>query len=92
LQAQLEEERRIREEMQVTMQANQQRMDAMVVEREAEQRKMAEILQFIQSLGAAIGVAPPPTLFAPPMPPHATTPVSINVLVCMFMFRVKPQH
>jgi hypothetical protein len=44
LQAQLKEERRIREEMQATMQANQQMMEAMVVEREAEHRKMAEIL------------------------------------------------
>jgi hypothetical protein len=78
--------------MQATMQANRQRMEATAVERVAEQQRMAEILQYMQSLGAATGVAPPPTLFAPPPPPHATTPVSMNVLVCMFMLTVKPQH
>lgn len=59
---------------------------------EAEQRRMVEILQYMQSLGAATGVAPPPSLFAPPPPPppHYSTPVSINVLVCMFMLTVKP--
>jgi hypothetical protein len=74
------------------MQADRQRMEAMAVEREAEQRRMAEILQYMQSLGVTTGVALPPTLFAPPPPPHATTPVSMNVLVCMFMLTVKPQH
>ena len=69
------------------MQAKIERVDA---EREAEQRRMAEILQYMQSLGAATGVAPPPSLFAPPPPPHYSTPVSINVLVCMFMLTVKP--
>lgn len=57
---------------------------------EAEQRRMVEILQYMQSIGAATGVAPPPSLFAPPPPPHYSTPVSINVLVCMFMLTVKP--
>ena len=67
------------------MQAKMERVEA---EREAEQRRMAEILQYMQSLGAATGVVPPPSLFAPP--PHYSTPVSINVLVCMFMLTVKP--
>jgi hypothetical protein len=65
---------------------------SMAAEREAEQRRMAEILQYMQSLGAATGLPPPPRLFAPPPPPHATTPMSMNVLFCMFMLRVKPQH
>lgn len=69
------------------MQAKMERVEA---EREAEQRRMAEILQYMQSLGAATGVAPPPSLFAPPPPPYYSTPVSINVLVCMFMLTVKP--
>ena len=36
----------------------------------------AEILQYMQSLGAATGVLPPPSLFAPPppLPPHYSTP------------------
>ena len=57
---------------------------------EAEHRRMAEILQYMQSIGAATGVVPPPSLFAPPPPPHYSTPVSINVLVCMFILTVKP--
>ena len=69
------------------MQAKMERVEA---EREAERRRMAEILQYMQSLGAATDVAPPPSLFAPPPPPHYSTPVSINVLVCMFMLTVKP--
>jgi hypothetical protein len=71
------------------MQATMERVEA---EREAEQRRMVEILQYMQSIGAATGVAPPPSLFAPPPPPppHYSTPVSINVLVCMFMLTVKP--
>ena len=62
----------------------------MAVEREAEQQRMVEILQYMQSLGAATGVAPPPSLFAPHPPPHYSTSMSINVLVCMFMLTVEP--
>ena len=69
------------------MQAKMERVEA---EREAEQRRMAEILQYMQSLGAATGVVPPPSLFSPPPPPHYSTPVGINILVCMFMLTVKP--
>ena len=65
-------------------------MERVEAEREAEQRRMVEILQYMQSLGAATGVAPSPSLFAPPPPPHYSTLVSINVLVCMFMLTVKP--
>ena len=69
------------------MQAKMERVEA---KREAKQRRMAEILQYMQSLGAATGVVPPPSLFAPPPPPHYSTLVGINVLVCMFMLTVKP--
>ena len=67
-------------------------MQAKMERVEAEQRRMAEILQYMQSLGAATGVVSPPSLFAPPPPPtpHYSTPLSINVLVCMFMLTVKP--
>ena len=70
------------------MQAKMERVES---EREAEQQRMVEILQYMQSLGAATGVVPPPSLFAPPPPPphHYSTSVSINVLVCMFMLTVK---
>ena len=71
------------------MQAKMERVEA---EREAEQQRMAEILQYMQSLGTATGVVPPPSLFAPPPPPHYSTPVSINILVCMLMLTVKPSR
>ena len=72
------------------MQAKMERVESERAEREAEQQRMAEILQYMQSLGGATGVLPPPSLFAPPPPPQNSTPVSINVLVCMFMLMVKP--
>ena len=65
-----------------------EQMQAKMERVEAEQRRMAEILQYMQSLGAATGVVSPPSLFAPP--PHYSTPVSINVLVCMFILTIKP--
>ena len=70
----------------------QTKMERMEAEREAEQRRMVDILQYMQSLSATTGVVPPPSLFAPPTPPppHYSTPMSINVLVCMFMLTVKP--
>ena len=75
------------------MQAKMERVESERDEREAEQQRMAEILQYMQSLGATTGVAPPPSLFAPPPPPppppHYSITVSINVLVCMFMLTVK---
>ena len=72
------------------MQAKMERVEAeRKAEWEAEQRRMAEIIQYMQSLGAATGVVLPPSLFAPPPPPHYSTPMSINVLVCMFMLMVK---
>jgi len=46
----------------------------------------------MQSLGAAQGMPPPRGLFALPPPPGAITPVSMNVLGCIFMFTVKPQQ
>ena len=73
------------------MQAKMERVEA---EREAEQWRMVDILQYMQSHGTATGVVPPSSLFAPPTPPppHYSTPVSINVLVCMFMLMVKPSR
>ena len=69
----------------------QTKMERVEAKRKVEQRRMVEILQYMQSLGAATGVFPPPSLFTPPPPPtpHYSTPVSINVLVCMFMLMVK---
>ena len=73
------------------MQAKMERVEVeQEVKRKVEQRRMTEILQYMQSLGAATGVVLPSLLFAPPPPPHYSTPVSIVVLVCMFMLTVKP--
>jgi hypothetical protein len=46
-----------------------------------DQQRMAEMFQYMQSLGAAQGFAPPPSLF--PSVDHAQfhTPVSIKILV-----------
>jgi hypothetical protein len=48
-------------------------------EREAQQQRMAGILQYMQSLGAHTGLPMPPGLFTPPPTPPAATPVSMNV-------------
>jgi hypothetical protein len=81
LQGQLVEERRQREELEERMRAERDRMRA---EREAEQHRMSDILAYMQTLGAATGVAPPPSLFmTPPRPPPPpadpfSTPVSMD--------------
>jgi hypothetical protein len=64
------------------LEAERQRVEALEAQWEAEQRQMAEVLHFLQGLGAATGVVPPPSLFTPPpaAPPHMT-PVSMNMIV-----------
>jgi hypothetical protein len=56
LQDQLEEERRLRVDLEARMST----------EREAERLRMREILTYMQSLGTATGVALPTLLFSPP--------------------------
>jgi hypothetical protein len=46
----------------------------------AEQQRMVNILQYMQSLGVAMGVSLPTALFAPP-PPQLSTHVSMRFLV-----------
>jgi hypothetical protein len=41
------------------------------------------MFQYMETLGAAMGQPPPSLLF--PTPPPATTLMSMNVLVCMFL-------
>jgi hypothetical protein len=60
----------------------------MIAEREAErdalsadQQRMAKMFQYMQSLGAAHGFAPPPLLFPLVDPARFHTPVSIKILV-----------
>ena len=60
----------------------------MMAEREAERearlaadQRMAEMFQYMQSLGAAQGIAPPPPLFPPVDPTLFHTPVSIKIVV-----------
>jgi len=71
LQSQLEEERRQR---MAEREASDQRM------RESEQR-MRDMINYMQTLGAATGVAPPASLFVPtpaPPPEPFSTPVSMD--------------
>jgi hypothetical protein len=51
------------------------------VAREADHQKMAEMFQYMQSLGAAQGFAPPPPLFPAVDPALFHTPVSIKIVV-----------
>jgi hypothetical protein len=56
----------------------------MMAEREArliDQKRMVEMFQYMQSLGAAHGFAPPPPLFPILDPALYHTPVSIKILV-----------
>jgi hypothetical protein len=46
-----------------------------------DQQRMAEMFQYIQSLGAAQGFAPPPPLFPTVDPAFFHTPVSIKIVV-----------
>jgi hypothetical protein len=69
LQDQLEEERRLRMDLEARMSAEREALEArMSAEHEAERLRMSEILAYMQSLGAATGVAPPASLFSPPRP------------------------
>lgn len=55
------------------------RMERVV--RLANQQRMAEMFQYMQSFGAAQGLAPPPPLFPPADLAQFHTPVSIKFLV-----------
>jgi hypothetical protein len=44
-------------------------------------QRMAEMFQYMQSLGTAPGIAPPPPLFPPVDPTLFHTPVSIKIVV-----------
>jgi hypothetical protein len=65
-------------EMEAKMRAKQE------AEREArlaDQQRMAEMFQYMQSLGVTYGFAPPPLLFPPDDPAQFHTPISIKNLV-----------
>jgi hypothetical protein len=51
------------------------------VARLADQQRMAHMFQYMQSLGAAQGFAPPPPLFPAVDPALFNTPVSIKIIV-----------
>ena len=52
-----------------------------MAERAAAAQRMAEMFQYMQSLGAAQGIAPPPPLFPTIDPALFHTPVSIKIVV-----------
>jgi hypothetical protein len=47
----------------------------------ADDQRMAEMFQYMQSLGAAQGFAPPPPLFPAVDPALFHTPVSIKIVI-----------
>jgi hypothetical protein len=47
----------------------------------ADQQRMAEIFQYMQSLGVASSFAPPPPMFPPTELAEFSTLISINILV-----------
>jgi hypothetical protein len=82
LQDQLEEERRLRVDLEARMNAEREALEArMSAERKAKRLRMSEILAYMQSLSAATCVAL--SLFSPPRPPPPppdpfSTPVSMD--------------
>ena len=80
MQARLEQEMRQRQELSAQLEAEQ-------AERQAQTQRLADITEFLQSLGQHTGLAVPAGLLAPPPPPlpaAAATPVSMKV----FCFRL----
>jgi len=78
LQARLEEEARQRQDLAAQLQSER-------TTREAQAQRMAEMMQFMQTLGQHTGLAVPPGLFTPPSTPAAAaTPVSFRLcFACM---------
>jgi hypothetical protein len=83
LQAQLEEERRERMELEARMRAE------MEAKREADRQRMVSMFAYIQSLGAATGLPPPPPFVTPPRPPTDpfSTSVSMQCSICRLFCR-----
>jgi hypothetical protein len=71
LQSQLEEERRERMEMEARMMAKQMALLA-------DNQRMTEMFQYMQSLGAAQSLAPPAPLFPTDDPAKFHSPVSMK--------------
>jgi hypothetical protein len=67
--------------MEARMMAEREEREAERKARLADHQRMAEMFQYMQSLGAAQGFAPPPPLFPAVDPALFHTPVSINIVV-----------
>jgi hypothetical protein len=67
-----------RQEMEARMMAEWEAERAALL---ADQQRMAEMFQYMQSLGAAQGFAPPPPLFPTIDPALFHTPMSIKIVV-----------
>jgi hypothetical protein len=71
-------------DLEARMSAEREALEArMSTECEAKRLSMRVILAYLQSLGVAMGVAPPASLFSPPPPPPPppdpfSTPVSMD--------------
>lgn len=93
MQAQLEAERRAREEMQASMQQEMERR--LEEERRRAEHQQQQMFEWMRTLGQSLGAPlPPMPSFAPP-PPAATptcTPVSMNVLVSVLSIEYFSLH
>jgi hypothetical protein len=58
----------------------------------ADQQRIAELFQYMQSLGAASGFAPPPPLFPPAELAYFSTPLSTNILVMYDIYSYDLTH
>jgi hypothetical protein len=67
--------------MEARMMAEREAERAELEARLADHQRMAEMFQYMQSLGATRGFTPPPPLFPAVDPDIFHTPVSINIVV-----------
>lgn len=83
MQAQLEQEMRQRQELEAEQQRMSAQLEAEQAERQAQTQRLADITEFLQSLGQHTGFAVPAGLLAPPPPPR---PAAAATLVSMKVF------
>ena len=71
------------EEMVVRWQAEREKMQQESRQtQEAERQRLEQALQYMQTLGSAMGLSPPP-FTAPPPPPRAATPTHVSDLTTL---------
>jgi hypothetical protein len=66
--------------LEAMQEADRQRMEALEAQRVVEQQ-IAELLRYMQTPRQRTGVAPPTSLFVPPLFPEHATPVSMSMII-----------